>query len=330
MNTPLKRLFRAARALAGGLTLMAVAAAPVQAMEKLKVGYNQWIGSAGVFIAMEKGLFKKHGVDVEFTEFAGPGDGMTAVLAGHLDGVMTTTDNVILIADKAGPGKVVQVYFTDTSAGADAIIAKKELKSVADLKGKTVAATVGQVNHLLLLQALHDNGLKESDIHLVNMDAEAAGAAFMAGQIDAAVTWEPWLTKGRQHGGNIVFSSADAPNLILDTFAVNASVLKNKPEAVAAYIKAVDEGNTMLKDDPEAALKLVAKKLSTSVEDAKVMLDGVKMYGLADNKKLFAGSELTDATQEVADFLHDREIAQTKVKAPTLFEAGPVDSVSAK
>lgn len=315
------------RRLTGAMALIAILlmVGMAQAGETLKIGYNQWIGSAGMFVAMKKDLFKKHGIDVEFTEFAGPGDGVSAVIAGKLDGVMTTTDNVILIADKVGPGKVVQVFFTDTSAGADAIIAKKEFKSIADLKGKTVAATIGQVNHMLLIKALHANGLTENDVNLVNMDAEMAGAAFVAGKLDAAVTWEPWLSKGRAEGGKIVFSSADAPNLILDTFAVNAAVAKTKPAAISAFIAAVNEGSQMVKNQPDASLKLLADFLGVTSADAKGMLEGVKLYDAQENRSLFANGELVDAAQEVADFLLAREIIGKSQDVGPLFDGGYVN-----
>jgi len=323
----MKRLGKGLRSLAAATVLvgMTLAATGAAAQETLRVGYNQWIGSAGMFVAMATGLFEKHGVSVEFTEFAGPGDGVTAVLAGQLDGVLTTTDNVILLADKAGPGKMVQVYFTDTSAGADAIIARKEYNSVADLKGKTVAATVGQVNHLLLIKALHASGLAESDVKLVNMDAEVAGAAFVAGNLDAAVTWEPWLSKGRESGGNIVFSSADAPNLILDTFAVNAGLAKAKPEAVKAFIAAVDEGTRLVVEKPEQALPILAHQLGTSSEEAAGMLAGVKLYGIEENRKLFASGDLVKAAQEVADFLESRMIIGEHQDVAPLFDSSYVD-----
>lgn len=307
------------------MTGLMVSAGLAQAGQTLKVGYNQWIGSAGVFVAMKKDLFKKHGVDVEFTEFAGPGDGVAAVIARQLDGVMTTTDNVILIADNTGPGRMVQVFFTDTSAGADAIIAGEDYESVSDLKGKTVAATIGQVNHLLLIKALQSAGLSEKDVNLVNMDAEVAGAAFVAGKVDAAVTWEPWLTKGRSVGGNIVYSSADAPNLILDTFAVNADVAKSKADEITAFIAAVDEGTQMVMEQPEASAKILADFLSVAEADVKGMLSGVKLYDLEDNAELFKEHKLTGSAQEVADFLEGREIITKPMDVTPLFDGSFVE-----
>ena len=88
---------------------------------------------------------------------------------------------MITALDKA-PGQLKVVYLTDTSAGADAVLAKKDIADVKAMKGKKVAATLGQCNQLLLEKALEKAGLTEKDIKLVNMNPDDAGAAFAAGQ----------------------------------------------------------------------------------------------------------------------------------------------------
>src|SRR5262249_15134526 len=145
-----------------------------------------------------------------------------------LDAVLSTADSVMTVVDKA-PGQLKVVYLTDTSAGADAVIAKPEIGSVKEMKGRKVAATLGQCNHLLLLKALEKGGLTEKDIELVNMNADDAGAAFAAGKIDVAVTWEPWITKASgEKTGHVIFSSKETPNLILDVLAVSKKTTKDK------------------------------------------------------------------------------------------------------
>jgi NitT/TauT family transport system substrate-binding protein len=289
--------------------------------EKLRFGYNQWIGSAGLFIAMDQKLFAKHGVDVEFTEFPGPGDGIAAVIAGQLDAVATTSDNVIVIADKAGTSRITQVYFSDTSFGGDAIVAKSGISSIADLKGKTVAASIGQVSHLLLIKALEKEGLTESDINLVNMDGEAAGAAYIAGRIDAAVTWEPWLSKGKSAGGKVIFSSADAPNLILDSIAFNTAYAQNNSASVSAFLAALDEGDQLLSSNPKKAHQILQTFFGVSESDIVEMLGGVKFYSMSKNKELFASGELLEVSQEVKDFLIGRKIIKPSLDIAPLFNA---------
>ena len=310
------------RILALGFTLMMlVQSGIVSAGEKLKFGYNQWIGSAGLFIAMKEDLFAKKGLEVEFTEFPGPGDGIAAVIAGQLDGVATTTDNVIVIADKAGTDKITQVYFSDTSYGGDAIVAKAGIDEIADLKGKTVAASIGQVSHLLLIKALDTAGLSDKDVNLVNMDGEAAGAAYVAGKLDAAVTWEPWLSKGKSAGGKVVFSSADAPNLILDTIAFNTAFAGKNPETVTKFLAAIDEGESLLTSDPKKAHMILADFLSVDTASVVEMLGGVKFYSLEKNKELFKSGELIDASGEVKSFLLGREVIEKDFDISPLFTA---------
>lgn len=290
------------------------------AEEPLKFGYNQWIGSSGLFIAIKEDYFAKHGVAVEFTEFPGPGDGIPALIAGQLDGVATTCDNVILMADKAGADKMKQVYFSDTSAGGDGIVAKDGISSVEDLKGKTVAASIGQVSHLLLNNAMQKYGLSDDDIKLVNMDGEAAGAAYMAGKVDAAVTWEPWLSNGKSTGGKVIYSSADAPNLILDSIAFNSKFAEKHPEKVKAFLKAIDEGDSLIREKPEEAYKILSDFLDISEADIKGMLGGVKFYSKDMNKTLFETNGFLDASQDVKKFLLDRELITKDFDISPLFD----------
>src|SRR6267142_3324204 len=170
---------------------------PLQAAAPLKpykVGFNAWIGSIAFFVAQQKGFFKDEGLDVQTKSFSAPGDGLTPLIAGSLDAHLSTADSVITVLDKA-PGQLKVVYLTDTSAGADAILAKKDIADIKAMKGRKDAATLGQCNQLLLEKALEKAGLTDQAIQLVNMNPDDAGAAFAAGKIDVAVTWEPWITK---------------------------------------------------------------------------------------------------------------------------------------
>src|SRR5882724_5822928 len=127
----------------------------------LVVGHDQWIGYSGVFIAKEKKFFEASGLNVELKPFSNPGDTLPALAAGKLDLALTTLHNLGLLVGTSDVD-VVAVYLIDTSSGADAIVAKPEVKSVADLKGKNVAVTIGEVNEMLLRVGLDRAKLQES------------------------------------------------------------------------------------------------------------------------------------------------------------------------
>jgi NitT/TauT family transport system substrate-binding protein len=302
------------------LTLSAGAMSPLTlAAEKLKVGYNNWVGSSGVFVAQEKGFFKQAGIEVEFVPFKGPSDAIPPLVAGHIDIALTTADNVVLVNAKSGDDLKI-IFATDTSNGADAVVSKKTISSLADLKGKTVAVTQGEVNELLLLNGLEKAGMKPADIKSVNMDPDSAGAAFIAGKVDAAVTWEPWISQAVAAGGKVVFSSAQVPNLILDVVTVKSSTIKAKGKAIAAFLAAVDKGTAFLRSNPDEATPFTAKWLEVKPGEVKDMLTGVKLYGMADNAKLLHDNVTAKTLDNISAFYLSHKTITKSVKGSAMVD----------
>lgn len=318
--TRIKRLIATLVVLAGAALALA---APLQAAAPLKpykVGYNAWIGSIAFFVAQQKGFFKEEGLDVQTKSFSSPGDGLKPLLSGDLDAVLSTADSVLTVVDKA-PGQLKVVYLTDTSAGADAILAKKDIKSIKEMKGKKVAATLGQCNQLLLDKALEKAGLSEKDVNLVNMNPDDAGAAFAAGQIDVAVTWEPWITKvSGEKTGHVIFSSKETPNLILDVLAVNTKGAAKKSAETRAFLKALNRGYDFVQSHKEEAIALAGKALEQKPDEVRPMLDKVNLYSPAKNLEVMAGPA-AEATKLVAKFFKDKKVNDTLVDTSTLFDA---------
>src|SRR5207248_702693 len=126
-------------------------------------------------------------------------------------------DNVI-IAQSNGLAMVV-VGESDFSYGGDGIIATKNIKSIADLKGKRVACPEGLPSHFFLLHLLKQNNLGPKDIELVPADdGGQAATMFASGRVDAAVTWDPWISqadKKTEGKGHVLITTRDAPGLIL-------------------------------------------------------------------------------------------------------------------
>lgn len=288
------------------LWLVALATSSIaHANERLKVGYNIWVGTAAVFIAQEKGYFKEAGLDVELVPFKGPGDTMPPLIGGHLDVALTTADNVVLMNSRTD-SSIKIIFATDTSNGADAVIAGKTIATLADLKGKTVAVTQGEVNELLLLKALESVGLTMSDINSLNMDPDSAGAAFIAGKVDAAVSWEPWISQTIANGGKVLFSSAQVPNLILGVATVTPGTLATKAKAMDAFLGAVDRGADLLKTVPDEAIPLAAKWLEVDASQVKEMLVGVNVYDKTENATLFGSGAATRTLDSVSTFFLSR------------------------
>jgi len=289
-------------------------------LKPYRVGFNAWIGSIAFFVAQEKGFFKEAGLDVQPKSFSSPGDGLTPLLAGSLDAVLSTADSVITVLDKA-PGQLRVVYLTDTSAGADAVLAKKEIADVKGMKGKKVAATLGQCNQLLLEKALEKAGLTDKDIQLVNMNPDDAGAAFAAGKVDVAVTWEPWITKvAGEKKGHVIFSSKETPNLILDVLAISSKTASAKAAETRAFLKALNRGYDFVKAHTDEAATLAGKSLEQKPDEVKAMLPKVNLYSGQKNLEVMAGPA-PKASAQVAKFFKDQKVNESLVDVSHLYDA---------
>lgn len=288
--------------------------------KKLVVGHDTWIGYSGVFVAKDKGFFQKEGLDVELKPFSNPGDTLPALVAGKLDIGLTTLHNLALL-NGAGDSQISLVYLIDSSNGADAIVAKNDIPSVAALKGKTVGVTSGEVNEFLLTVGLEKAGLSEPDIKLVNMSADDAGAAFVAGKLDAAVTWEPWVTKAKTGGGHVIFSSAEIPDTILDCVALPKPALESRASEIKAFLKAIDAGVKFLRENPAEANAIIAKYLSVTPDEVKGMLGGDKVYSLNDNAQLLKpGGQAYLSMKRVVDFAAAHKLIEKTLDPAALIE----------
>ena len=285
----------------------------------LRVGYDSWVGHIAIFVAAEKGFFDKEGVHVELHAFSGPVDTIPPTIGGDLDVALTTPETVLNV-NASRQTDLVNVALIDLSSGADAVVVRNDIRNTAGLRGKTIAVTFGQCNELLLLEALAAAGLRESDVTLVNMDADSSGAAFAAGRLDAAVTWEPWVSQVTSTGtGHVVFSSKDVPDLIFDSVVVTRRFAAAHADRIEAFLRGMDDGVSYLRAHPEESQSIAARILSTKPADVAVMLRGVRIYDLKENLALFGDGTrpgpIYTAMDKVANFQVEHHLYAKK--APT-------------
>jgi len=252
----------------------------------LKITVNSWIGFAPLFLAQEKGFFAKHGTALEIINVEDAGARKATMIAKQVDGYASSVDNFPIDSTMGVSGKIVMCF--DESHGGDGIVAKKSIKTIADLKGKKVAFQPGFPGHFLLLHVLKKNGLSQKDIVEIDMDSDKAGAAFAAGHLDAAVTWEPWLSKAEAMAdGHKLITSDQLPGLIVDTLVFRDEVLVERGEEVKGVMKAWFEALDYWQKNPEEANQIMAKASKLSVEDFKAMTSGVKYFDYKRNVEYF-------------------------------------------
>ncbi|QRM33149.1 ABC transporter substrate-binding protein [Microvirga sp. VF16] len=310
--------------------LVTVSPAQAQARNPLKVALTTWVGYGLLHLADRKGLFKANGADVELITVQDKPSTAAAIATGRLDGWATTVDTFIFYnAQKIGAKQVLAVDF---SKGGEGIISTNDVKDVKDLKGHSIGAEEGSSTYFFLLNVLADAGLKVSDVKLQNMRAGDAGAAFVAGRLDAAATWDPWLSQaGKRSGGRVLVDTKAKPGLIVDTVAFRADVLEKRPTDVAGVIKGYFAAYDYWKANPEESNKIMAEALGTKIEDFNSSLAGLEFVSREANKQYFGTpstpGEIAGVITRGIEFYRNLGLVKDAMDPKSVVDAAPLNNV---
>ncbi|EKQ53435.1 MULTISPECIES: ABC transporter substrate-binding protein [unclassified Clostridium] len=249
--------------------------------KKIKIGVSEYPGWMPWYIAQGEDFFKKNGVDVELVWFPVYSDSIQAFNSGNLDMLAVALSDTIAPYLKGTDFKIV--LSNDNSAGADALVAKPEYSNIKDLKGKTVATEFGTIEHFFLLKALEKEGMKESDINLVNMSVDDAGAALISGSVDAAALWEPATGLAKARGNKVLYSSEETPGLIPNLLIAKGDMIKNNPDQVEAVVNSYFDSLNFYSKNPDKSLAYMAKQCGISSEEMAGSMSGSKLFSINDN-----------------------------------------------
>lgn len=309
------------------LVLLWIINSPVFGAEPIKLGMSTWLGYAPLYLAKEKGFYQKRGIDVEIVIIQSPVDRRAAFAADRIQGFATTVDTLVMTAAAETPIPVKQVLVLDASHGGDGIVAKKEIKTLQDLKGKTVAGQMGGgASYFWLNYVLMQNGMKLSDLKMVDMRAGDAGAAFVAGKVDAAVTWEPWLSRAKNTPhGHVLYSSDKTPGIIVDSLGFKPEFLAKNGEAVKKIVSAWNEAIEFANKNPSEADAIMGKFANLTAEIFAIEKAGVIFYGAKGNREFFGTPEkpgtLYTTTQRAIDIWYELKLIKSKPKVADLIDA---------
>ncbi|MBB4818197.1 NitT/TauT family transport system substrate-binding protein [Pseudomonas alcaligenes] len=268
-------------------TALAVGAGGAQA-GTLSIGHTTWVGYGTLYLARDLGYFKELGLELELTTIEEASMYMAAQASGKLSGSASTIDEVLKYRSKDFCFKAVAAL--DESYGGDGVLVGKDVTSLKDLKGQSVAVNEGSVSQFWLSYLLKHNGMTMADLDIQNMTADDAATAFIAGRVPAAVTWEPHLSLVRQKGeGKVLVDSSTTPGVIVDVVALSCDVIDKQPEDVKALVKGLYKAVQFTQDNPEKAHEIMAKGVGGYLADPVELANaakGVRFYDQAMSEKL--------------------------------------------
>jgi NitT/TauT family transport system substrate-binding protein len=278
------------------VSLLAVLLAASVHADPLKIGYSDWPGFTIFEVAKQKGWFKDAGLDVDLIWFDYL-PSLDAFAAGKVDAVTAVATDALVNGANGAKSKIIAVL--DYSDGSDMIIGKPGVESIKDLKGQKVGIEVTLVEHLLLLEALKQNGMTQSDVEIVNTATNETPQTLGSGKVAAVGAWYPVSSQALKQvpGSKKLFTSADAKGLIYDVLAVNpVSFAQHKEDwakIVQIFYKCVD----YLQDPAtrEDAIKIMAAKAGADPEEYAKNVPGTHLLSLAEAKKVFKKGDGLDS-----------------------------------
>ncbi|MGH7871714.1 MAG: ABC transporter substrate-binding protein [Candidatus Binatia bacterium] len=250
------------------------------AADRIRVGLSSFTPiNAALWIAEEKGLFKKHGIDAEVVLIGGASaGGVSSLIAGDVQflgggggGVINATlggADVIMI------GSIV-------NKGVQRVMARSEFKRPEDLRGKKIGVTrLGAASHLVLLIMLRGWNMTPSDVQTIQVGSSPAMmAALEKGGIDAAVLTEPTFFFAEDQGYRTLADLADMDIYYLHSMIdTTRAYLRTHRDLALRFMKGYVEGIAYFKKNRKESIDVLAKKLRTAPAQTKYLERSHTLY----------------------------------------------------
>ncbi len=264
---------------------------------------NVWIGwlpivaANGGFAPNEDSIFfREHGFKVNLRLIDDPVVARDAYATGESHVLWGTLDMMVLFApelmkDSRTAPRIVQQI--DWSNGGDGIVVRGDIRSVQDLRGKTIVYAQNSPSQYFINNLLINAGVQPGEVgHRYTATAFEAAAAFVADKsIDACVSWAPdiYNIPDKVPGTRILTTTAEANKLIADVWAVRADFAKDHPEVVGGLVEGIFQAMEQLEDDAfkAKAFQWMAEGYGFDVAEVQAMAADAHTTNFAENKTFF-------------------------------------------
>lgn len=291
----------------------------------LRIGTNVWIGSEPLYLARELGQLDPE--VVQLVEYPSASEVLRAFRNQAIDGMVISLDELFSLAVDGLEPRIILVV--DVSHGADAVVGRSGMRSMKDLQGKPVAVESGALGAFVLSRALALNGMQAGDVNVVHLESNEQPSAFEKGQVDGAVTFDPYRAQLLQAGATTLFDSTQIPGEIVDLIAVRASVLDKQPKAIQALLTGWFNAIDYLKREPQDAARRMGIRQQTSGEQFLDALKGLHIPSREENLKMIGGEnpELAISGRRLMALMQEAKLLRTGVEIEKVLAPQPLASL---
>lgn len=316
----------------------------VKETNEINISIDEWIGWKSIVDAngglkTAKGsIYDKLGIKVNIHIINDANQSSNSLIKGNIDAAGYTINRYAFLYPKFKENNVdvTMPYITNFSSGGDGIIASQDISSIEDLVGKKIAVprfseAQTLVEWLLAKSELSESQIKDIRSNMVMFDTpDEAAKAFFGGQVDAAATWQPYLSQAQETtGAKLLFSTKVAENIILDGIVFRQDFLDKNIDSVAKFVEGALEAMDLYTTEFEPIKNTMPLFATESNENIIEMAADAKLSTYSENKTLLKETALDLFSDMSNVWLALGENADPNV-APEMFTTKVIDMLDGK
>ncbi|MDR2838154.1 MAG: ABC transporter substrate-binding protein [Azonexus sp.] len=270
-----------------------------------------WLGQLPIMVAIDKGFFAEQGINVKYENIVASGDRLMAVTSGAAD-FSNLGRTAVVSQISRGNDSFSWFGNIDQAPGAEGCYATGGIHSIAELKGKRVAANTSAEFTMAML--LKDNGLSHADIKFFDLPPGEIVTALQKGDVDAVCIWQPYLSKAAEAvpGGKVIGLDNTTQSfkrtgtvVSADLLIISKKLVKEKPAVATGLSEAVFKGVDFIHANPDEAAQIYQRYSKADLDTIKTQM---KLFQYIPKDKFaqnLAGQELQ--LNELAQWLLDEK-----------------------
>lgn len=275
---------------------------------------SQWYGHIPVWIGIERGIFKEAGFDVKWRFIGKSMDRLNAISSGEAQ-FASLGEIAMLSAMAHGNKRFYWVGNQDIAPGFEGLVARPGIKNFNDLKGKKIGFPFGSSVDITARLLLKENGIDPGkDVELVNLEVGDVPAVFRAGNVDAALVWEPGFSKLKEVEGATLlamdtdtgvykkFGTMTGP----DVLVIGKKWVDEDEERARRFLKAYFEALAWVRDNPDEAARIVGGAYIQ--QETELILKNMKHFiwlGAAEQAVVMSDEGIFGQAEYIVEILRD-------------------------
>lgn len=274
----------------------------------LRIGTNIFPGYEPLYLARNLGYYD--GSEINLIEMPSSSAVIQSLRSGVLEGATLTLDELLTLVQDGLELEVVLIM--DFSMGADVLLAKPEIETIAELRGKRIAFEFTAVGAILLDATLSEAKLSTADVEIVDCSPAEHIDCYLS--MDAVITFDPSMTEILKLGATTLFDSSQIPGRIVDVLVVSSEYASKNPRTLERLLAGYFDARRYFDQQPQDAAERMASRMGLMPAEVLSSFRGLELPSLDQNYYWLSGnpSLLQLAAKDLAQFMHERNLLRLK------------------